>query len=244
MAKINKVLYNIDQTGDTSSVEKRTARNNIGCPSIITSTNTLPPVETDINTLTFKTDSRVYADNNVIGNIAPNPGQTDAGKFLVAQWAGSPAIGTYGLAAINQLPASTVADKNKVLTVNDNGFPVWQTGFIMPAFGDNKSFTLDTTTADEYEYSYTIPMPTGDGWDDLSYAGMQYTIYVTGVSFDPTEKWDVKINGSNWTTGIHGNFSTYTCNIISNGITFTVITSHNISSVRMSYIIFPQLKRV
>lgn len=125
MAKINKVLYNIDQTGDTSSVEKRTARNNIGCPSIITSTNTLPPVETDINTLTFKTDSRVYADNNVIGNIAPNPGQTDAGKFLVAQWAGSPAIGTYGLAAINQLPASTISNSGQALIVDASGNPVW-----------------------------------------------------------------------------------------------------------------------
>lgn len=244
MAKLNKVLYNIDQTGDTSDAEKKTARKNIGCPEIFTSTTALPPVETDVSKLLLKTDGRVYADNAVIGNILPNPEQGDIGKFPVANWSGSPGIGTYQLTTINEVPASTVADKNKVLTVNDNGFPVWGTGLIMPAFGDNKSFTLDTTTVDEYEYSYNIPMPTGDGWDDITYAGMQYTIYVTGASFDPTEKWDVKLNGSNWTTGIHGNFSTYTCNIATSGITFTVITSHNISSVRISYIIFPQLKRV
>lgn len=244
MANINKVLYNIDQTGDTSAAEKRTARNNIGCPEIVTSTTTLPPVETDVSKLLIKTDGRVYTDNSIAGNILPNPEQGDAGKFPVANWAGNPGIGTYILTNINQVPASTVADKTKVLTVNDNGFPVWETGFIKPAFGDNKAFTLDTTTADGYEYSYNIPMPTGDGWDSVTYAGMQYTIYVNGSSFDPTEKWDVKLNGSNWTTGIHGNFSTYTCNIATDGITFTVYTSHNISSVRMSYVIFPQLKRV
>ena len=165
MTKMNKVLYNIDQTGDTSANEKRTARNNIGCPSIITSTNTLPPVETDINTLTFKTDSRVYADNTIIGNIAPNPGQNDAGKFLVAQWSGSPAIGTYGLAAVNQVPASTISNSGQALIVDASGNPVWSTFNALPSIGNNdngKVLTVNGTSAE---------------WQSLPTYGHQYAVY-------------------------------------------------------------------
>lgn len=43
MAKINKVLYNIDQTGDTTDAEKNTARTNIGAAST-TSFNKLSDV--------------------------------------------------------------------------------------------------------------------------------------------------------------------------------------------------------
>lgn len=133
MTKLNKVLYNIDQTGDTSAAEKKTARNNIGCPSIIMSTNTLPPVETDVSKLLLKTDGRVYADNNVIGNIAPNPEQTDIGKIPVAKWSGSPAIGTYQLETINQLPVSTISNSGQALIVDPSGNPVWSTFNAVPA---------------------------------------------------------------------------------------------------------------
>lgn len=121
MAKMNKVLYNIDQTGDTTAAEKRTARNNIGCPEITTSTTGLPPVETEVSKLLLIEDGRVLADNNIIGNIAPNPGQNDDGKFLIAQYTGSPAIGTYGLAAINQVPDIEKAEHGYVLMVRRGG---------------------------------------------------------------------------------------------------------------------------
>ena len=244
MAKINKVLYNIDQTGDTTDAEKKTARKNIGCPEIVTSTTSLPPVETGVSKLMIKKDGRVYTDGTVIGNILPTPGQEDNGKLVTATWAGSPAIGGYQLTTVNQIPASTAADENKVLTVNNTGIPVWRTGFIAPAFGQNKLFNRSNTTDDKYEYSYNITMPTGYGWTDITYAGMLYTIFVNGPAFDTTETWDVKINGSNWTTGIRGNFSTYTCNMPAAGITFTVTTSHNVNSVRMSFIILPQITGV
>ena len=272
MAKLNKVLYNIDQTGDTTDAEKKTARKNIGCPEIVTSTTSLPPVETAVSKLMIKKDGRVYTDNTVAGNILPTPKQEDIGKVATATWSGSPGIGGYQLTTINQIPASTVSnygqalivdssgnpvwskfnalpdignnDNGKVLTVNDTGIPVWGTGFIAPAFGQNKAFTRSNTTDDKYEYSYNITMPTGYGWSDIDYAGMMYTIFVNGGAFDTTETWDVKINGSNWTTGIRGNFSTYTCNIPAAGITFTVTTSHNVTSVRMSFIILPQITGV
>lgn len=188
MAKLNKVLYNIDQTGDTSAAEKRTARNNIGCPSIITSTNTLPPVETDINTLTFKTDSRVYADNNIIGNIAPNPGQTDAGKFLVAQWAGSPAIGTYALAAVNQVPASTISNSGQALIVDPSGNPVWSTFNTVPAStvaDKTKVLTVNDQGIAEWAPSSTSITPYFQVVNvSLSGGNMQWpnTVPITGTS--------------------------------------------------------------
>lgn len=121
MAKLNKVLYNIDQTGDTSAAEKKTARKNIGCPEIATSTTSLPPVETNVSKLLITNDGRVNADNTIIGNIAPNPGQNDTGKFLVAKWSGSPGIGNYDLTAINQVPDIVNAENGYVLTVRRDG---------------------------------------------------------------------------------------------------------------------------
>lgn len=121
MAKINKVLYNIDQTGDTTVDEKKTARKNIGCPEIVTSTTALPPVETDVSKLLILDDGRVQTDNNDVGNILPNPTQRDIGKFPVANWSGSPSIGTYRLTDIRQVPDIENAEHGYVLMVRRGG---------------------------------------------------------------------------------------------------------------------------
>lgn len=63
-------------------------------PDIVSTTTSLPPVDTDIATLRVFTDGRVQGDSSTLGCLAPVPTQADSGKVLVAYWAGSPAIGT------------------------------------------------------------------------------------------------------------------------------------------------------
>lgn len=63
-------------------------------PDIVSTTTSVPPVDTDITTLRIFTDGRVQGNSSNIGCIAPVPAQADSGKVLVAYWAGSPAIGT------------------------------------------------------------------------------------------------------------------------------------------------------
>lgn len=72
-------------------------------------------------------------------------------------------------------------------------------------------------------------------------AAMQYIIYVSGSLFSESDKWDVILNGSNWTTGIRGNFSTYMCWVPADtGVVFTVKTPTTVSGVRIHYIMFEQ----
>lgn len=71
MAKINKVLYNIDQTGDTTSEEKKQARDNIEASQVnyinaITPTPTITPG--DLNLVTYQSGLHL---NDGVGNIAP-----------------------------------------------------------------------------------------------------------------------------------------------------------------------------
>lgn len=63
-------------------------------PDIVSTTTSLPPVDTDIATLRIFTDGRVQGGSSTLGCLAPEPAQADSGKVLVAYWAGSPAIGT------------------------------------------------------------------------------------------------------------------------------------------------------
>jgi len=73
------------------------------------------------------------------------------------------------------------------------------------------------------------------------YAAMQYIIYVSGASFTESDKWDVILNGSNWTTGIRGNFSTYMCYVpVDRGVEFTVKTPDTVRNVRICYIMFEE----
>lgn len=58
--------------------------------AIKTVTTSLPPVETDVSTMTLFTDGRVRADNSDIGLLAPTGSQAENGKVLVGTYAGSP----------------------------------------------------------------------------------------------------------------------------------------------------------
>lgn len=158
---VNKVLYNIDQTGDTSSSQKETARKNIGATKVETSTSSLPPVNSDVSTLTIKDNGRIIGDSGTLGVIALEPGQSDIGKVLKAQWTGSPGIGT----AIwdDQWPAGGAPGQALILDAQGN--PVWSTVNTLPAIGNSdngKVLTVNGTTAE---------------WQSLPTYGHQYAVY-------------------------------------------------------------------
>lgn len=134
MAKINKVLYNIDQRNDTTAAEKKTARDNIGAGVgnsdvvLKTTSITIPPVDTQATTLQLFTDGRLRFDNTDVGVIAPYPDQSDSGKILSATYAGSPGRSfAQWITPPIGLPNSAAADAGKVLTVNAQGQADWAT---------------------------------------------------------------------------------------------------------------------
>lgn len=153
---VNKVLYNIDQTGDTSSSQKETARRNIGATKVETSTSSLPPVASDVSTLTIKDNGRVIGDNGTLGVMALEPGQNDIGKVLKAQWTGSPGIGT----AIwdDQWPANGAP--GEALILDANGDPVWSSINEVPDNGTNGQVLTWSNNA----YSWQTPATYGHAY--------------------------------------------------------------------------------
>lgn len=145
MAKINKVLYNIDQTGDTSSDEKAQARTNIGASQItydssvsdmtITKEIVRPYMNTKY-TATVGNDGflllpNTFADGMVVKsndslNTRAFPKEVPSGgsNGQVLTWNDN----TYDWAnPSSDLPSHSSADAGKVLTVNVGGQAVWQT---------------------------------------------------------------------------------------------------------------------
>ena len=76
-------------------------------PNIKTITTSLPPVETNVSSMSLLTDGRVRVNNSTeIGLLAPTGTQADAGKVLMATYAGSPSKFTATWANL-PTPAST-----------------------------------------------------------------------------------------------------------------------------------------
>lgn len=113
-----------------------------------------------------------------------------------------------------------------------------------PCIRSNVAFSGPTTSGDIKTWTLG-PITCPEAWNGQSSAFLQYTIYVSGADFGKsatidTDTWDVQINGSNWTTGIRGNFSTFMCTINNNtGVTFTVKTPKSVTHCRACYIIYP-----
>jgi len=129
MAKLNKVCVNLAQ--DFTNAEKQQARDNIGAgtgnsnSAIIHDSNTLPPVTTDVNQMIIFNDGRTKFDNLYNGVIPAEPGQSESGRVLVANYAGSPAKGTgqwtdVHSIGINEVPAG--GSNGQVLTWNSNNY--------------------------------------------------------------------------------------------------------------------------
>lgn len=129
MAKMNKVCVNLSQ--DFTNTEKQQARDNIGAgtgnsnSTIIHDSNTLPPVTTDVNQMIIFNDGRAKFDNLYNGVIPEEPGQSESGRVLVANYAGSPAKGTaqwndVHSIGINEVPSG--GSNGQVLTWNSNTY--------------------------------------------------------------------------------------------------------------------------
>lgn len=104
-----------------------------------------------------------------------------------------------------------------------------------PVVRSNISFSSSGSTDSTSTWtSPTISSPSG------AEAMMMYNIYVQGATMTESDKWDVQINGSNWTTGIRGNFSSFVCMVPVSGVTFTVTGPKGINAPRISYVLFQE----
>jgi len=135
MAKMNKVCVNIDQSnannGGFTDAEKLQARTNIGAGTgnsnskIVHDSNTLPPVTTNVNQLTIFNDGRTRFDNLFSGVIPYEPSQSEIGRVLVANYAGSPAKGTAQWKDVHNIGLNEVptgGTDGQVLTWNNNSY--------------------------------------------------------------------------------------------------------------------------
>ena len=104
-----------------------------------------------------------------------------------------------------------------------------------PVVRSNIAFSSSGSTDSTSTWtSPTISSPSG------AEAMMMYSIYVQGSTMTASDTWDVKINGSNWTTGIRGNFSSFVCMVPVSGVTFTVTGPKGINTPKISYVIFQE----
>lgn len=133
------------------------------------------------------------------------------------------------------IPSASSVDSDKVLTVDSDGNPSWANPPKKPVVRSNVAFSATSTTDTTSTWtSPTISAPSG------ATAMMSYHIYVHGADMTESDQWDVKINGSNWMTGLRGNFSSYVCSVPASGITFTVTGPRGIEAPRISYVIFQE----
>lgn len=79
---------------ETDSSADSYIQNKPNVPSIVKSTTTLPPVDTDISTLKVMANGRVLGDSSELGLLAPTGSQADAGKVLTLHYSGSPGVTT------------------------------------------------------------------------------------------------------------------------------------------------------
>ncbi len=127
MSKMNKVAVNLAQ--DFTDAEKAQARANIGAgtsnTTIVHDSNTLPPVITNVNQMTIFNDGRTKFDTKYNGVIPSEPGQSDIGSVLVANYAGSPAKGTAQWKNVHNIGIYEVpigGSDGQVLTWNNNTY--------------------------------------------------------------------------------------------------------------------------
>lgn len=79
---------------ETDTTSDSYIQNKPNVPSIVKTTTTLPPVDTDISTLKVMTNGRVLGDSSELGLLAPVGSQADTGKVLTLHYSGSPGTTT------------------------------------------------------------------------------------------------------------------------------------------------------
>lgn len=184
MSKQMKVCANLQQ--DFTDNEKAQARQNIGAGNsnvVIKSTSmTLPPVDTTVETLQLFDNGRLRFDSRDVGMVAPYPGQADSGKILVSKWSGSPAIGSavwesysnisdfafaeYGTTTFNEIQTMLNAGKQVILTSSGR-----ITGF----------YKYSTDDAHLFQYFYSDPVRFMEYWCTAPNTWTNYTYYATDL---------------------------------------------------------------
>lgn len=191
MAKVNKVLYNLNQRNDTTAQERTTARNNIGAAAIEYSNGALPPTISDVNKMTIISDGRVRFDNYYSGIIPDEPGQLDKDKVLVANYTGSPGIGTGVWKDIHEIGI------REVVWVNAN-----------TPYADVKKY---------YDAGYLVLRKTGSVDISMANSAHDDTVYFTSINSSSTIKYSYSINASTgWYSSVsylHNKVNTGICNV-------------------------------
>jgi hypothetical protein len=85
MSTINKVLYNIDQTNDTTTQEKKQARDNIEASQVnyVNAIGSVPTVTLgDLNIVTYQSGLHLNDGTGNISPLTPEPAQGQTGKIL------------------------------------------------------------------------------------------------------------------------------------------------------------------
>ena len=85
MSTINKVLYNIDQTNDTTTQEKKQARDNIEASQVnyVNAIGSVPTVTLgDLNIVTYQSGLHLNDGTGNISPLTPEPVQGQTGKIL------------------------------------------------------------------------------------------------------------------------------------------------------------------
>lgn len=134
MAYINKVLYNVNQTGDTTSAEKAQARANIGAGtsnSKITRydiSGTGHDVE-QLNIYQRSVSNTEFMDGqSTLGSTVPTPSMaSNEGKVPVAYYRDGRGYFLLEQYKDPRFPDSSSSDYTKILTVNAQGQATWQT---------------------------------------------------------------------------------------------------------------------
>lgn len=133
MAKINKVLYNIDQTGDTTSEEKAQARANIGAGTGNSNITRYDISGTGHDVDPLKIFQRSVGNAEFIdgmtnlGSTVPTPSLvSDEGKVPVAYYRDGRGYFLLEQYKDPRFPDSSSSDYTKVLTVDSSGQAVWQ----------------------------------------------------------------------------------------------------------------------
>ncbi len=209
MAKQNKVAVNLAQ--DFTDAEKAQARQNIGAgtAAIEYSNGALPPTVSEVNKMTVIGDGRVRFDNRYSGIIPSEPGQSDKDKVLVANYAGSPAIGTgvwkdihsVGIREVVWVDANTsYADVKKYYDAGN--LVLRKTGSVDVSMAnsanDDTIYFTSINSASTIKYSYSINASTG-WYSSVSYLHNKVNTGICNVNNLEAHDFVLGLNNAEWT---------------------------------------------
>lgn len=155
---------------ETDSGDPSYIQNKPDVPEIVRRTASIPSTETSVDKLAFVTNGRVMGDSAVLGLIAPEGSQSQAGKVLTLHYSGSPGLTTaqwddtqapdisliqHGQAGIEETPVDKLELDFDFGTVTADGTDV---GLVapVPQSGDNGK-----TIRVNYDTLEYVDMPKG-----------------------------------------------------------------------------------